>query len=148
MTKILAIASGGGHWEQLMLIKDGFSASELVYANTITGLAEKSGVSPCYIVRDCNRDHLWDNVVSARDVWRILRTEKPDIIISTGAAPGLIALFLGKLTGRKTIWIDSVANSEKLSLSGRLAGYFVDLWLTQWEHLSSDRGPRYWGSVL
>jgi UDP-N-acetylglucosamine:LPS N-acetylglucosamine transferase len=83
-----------------------------------------------------------------KDLFKIIRYERPNFIISTGAAPGVIALAVGKLFGARTIWLDSIANTEKLSLSGKIAGKFVDLWLTQWEHLSSDRGPKFWGSVL
>ena len=145
---ILAISSGGGHWEQLMLVLESFDDATFAYANTIDGLAEKSGVSPAYIVRDCNRDDMMQNLRCALDVLKIIWKERPDIIISTGAAPGIIALALGKLFGAKTIWLDSVANSEKLSLSGKLAGKIADLWLTQWSHLASERGPKYFGSVL
>jgi hypothetical protein len=73
----------------------------------------------------------------------------PDLIISTGAAPGLIALLLGKLVfRRRTIWIDSMANADRLSTSGRLAGRLADLWLTQWPHLAEAGGPQFWGPVL
>ncbi|MDB5525901.1 MAG: glucuronosyltransferase [Rhizobium sp.] len=146
--KVLAVASGGGHWEEMMLIKDGFRNAEVIYANTFEGLAEKSGVAPAYVIADCNRKTLWANVACARDIWRILRSERPDVVVSTGAAPGLIALALAKPMGARTIWIDSIANSEELSMSGRLAGRFCDLWLTQWRHLGSPGGPKYWGSVL
>lgn len=57
-------------------------------------------------------------------------------------------LLAGKLTGKRTIWIDSVANVEKLSLSGKLAGHIATLWLTQWQHLSRPDGPHYAGAVL
>jgi hypothetical protein len=29
-----------------------------------------------------------------------------------------------------------------------LAKYVADIWLTQWEHLSSKKGPAWWGAVL
>ncbi|WP_113261975.1 glucuronosyltransferase [Agrobacterium cavarae] len=131
-----------------MLVLESFDNATFAYANTIEGLAEKSGVSPAYIVSDCNRDSMMQNVRCALDVLRVIRRERPDIIISTGAAPGIIALALGKLFGAKTIWLDSVANSEKMSLSGKLAGKIADLWLTQWSHLANERGPKYFGSVL
>ena len=70
-------------------------------------------------------------------------------MVSTGAAPGLVALALAKLMlGSRTIWIDSIANSERLSLSGRLARPVADAWLTQWAHLARPGGPDYWGAVL
>jgi hypothetical protein len=74
--------------------------------------------------------------------------EKPDVVISTGAAPGYFAIRIGRLLRMRTIWIDSIANADELSMSGAKAGAFADLWLTQWPHLASQNGPKYLGNVL
>lgn len=73
---------------------------------------------------------------------------RPDVVVTTGAAPGFAALLFGKMIGAKTIWIDSIANSEEMSSSGKHAGRIADLWLTQWEHLVTPQGPQFMGSVL
>jgi UDP-N-acetylglucosamine:LPS N-acetylglucosamine transferase len=146
--RILAVSSGGGHWEQLMLLRDALSAASVIYVSTIPGLAEKSGVSPAYVIADCNRNAPVRNIWCLIHVLTILLRERPDVIISTGAAPGLIGIVIGKILGAKTIWIDSVANCEQLSLSGRVAGKFADLWITQWRRLASENGPHYFGSVI
>jgi hypothetical protein len=75
---------------------------------------------------------------------------RPDVVISTGAASGYFALRIGKLFGAKTIWLDSIANAEELSLSGAKVQKHADLWLTQWEHLANPQegGPEYKGAVL
>jgi UDP-N-acetylglucosamine:LPS N-acetylglucosamine transferase len=74
---------------------------------------------------------------------------RPSTIVTTGAAPGVFAVRLGKLLGARTVWIDSIANSEELSLSGRLVRKHVDLCLTQWPHLT-DAYPdvQCFGSVI
>jgi hypothetical protein len=78
-------------------------------------------------------------------LWR----ERPDVVLSTGAAPGYFAIRLGGWMGARTVWVDSVANAEELSLSGRKAGACADLWLTQWPHLAKgDKRLRCLGSVL
>ncbi len=69
-------------------------------------------------------------------------------MISTGALPGYMALRLGKLLGANTIWVDSIANVEELSESGRRIGNHADLWLTQWQHLAKPEGPEFRGSVI
>ncbi|MBB6161910.1 MULTISPECIES: UDP-N-acetylglucosamine transferase subunit ALG14 [Rhizobium] len=120
----------------------------MIYANTFPGLAENAGLEKCYIIEDCNRDTPMSVVRCARDIFLLIRRERPDLIISTGAAPGLIAIMIGKMFGCRTIWVESVANSIELSMSGRIAGKFADLWLTQWQHLSRPKGPLYWGSIL
>lgn len=147
MAKIFAVSSGGGHWEQMMLLRAAFAGHDVSYANTIDGLASKSGVSPAYVITDCNRDRPLDNLRCARDLFEIARRIRPDVVVTTGAAPGLLALGIGKLLGAKAIWIDSVANSERLSMSGNIARSIADLHLTQWEHLA-ESGTVYLGGLL
>jgi len=74
---------------------------------------------------------------------------RPEAVITTGAAPGYVALRLAKLAGRRTVWLDSIANAEEISMSARLARPYADLWLTQWEELSRQTpGLQYWGQIL
>lgn len=79
--------------------------------------------------------------------WIVIR-ERPDVVVTTGAAPGLVVLALARLLGARTVWVDSIANAERLSLSGRLAEGRADLVLTQWPELAREGGPRYLGGVL
>jgi hypothetical protein len=58
---------------------------------------------------------------------------------------------MGKFLGAKTIWLDSIANVEHISMSGEKVRGFTDLWLTQWPHLAGkgkNGGPACHGSVL
>lgn len=85
---------------------------------------------------------------TARQLAFIMMRERPDIVISTGAAPGYLALRLARLAGARTIWLDSIANVDQLSLSGLKVGRYASLWLTQWPHLARPEGPHYGGAVL
>jgi UDP-N-acetylglucosamine:LPS N-acetylglucosamine transferase len=83
------------------------------------------------------------------DLVRLILSFRPHVIITTGAAPGLLALLIGKVAGSRTIWIDSIANASCMSLSGRISRYCADECLVQWKHLAvGRRAPRYMGSVL
>jgi UDP-N-acetylglucosamine:LPS N-acetylglucosamine transferase len=148
LTKLLAVTSGGGHWDEMMVLREDLAGVEMIYANTFPGLAESAGVEKSYLISDCNRNTPMSVIWCAWDIFSLIRRERPDLIMSTGAAPGVIAIMIGKILGCRTIWVDSIANSIELSMSGRIAGRFADLWLTQWEHLSKARGPHYWGSIL
>jgi hypothetical protein len=46
------------------------------------------------------------------------------------------------------VWIDSIANAERMSSSGLQARRFAHVWLTQWPALAVAGGPSYWGEVL
>lgn len=143
MTKrILAVASAGGHWEQLKVLSASFPAGSATFATT-TAQPEAS-----VVLRDCNRDRPLDCLVCAWQALRLVMRVRPDVVVSTGAAPGLLALFFGKLFGARAVWVDSVANAEQLSMSGRLAGGFADLRLSQWQHVAERSGAQYMGGLL
>jgi len=146
--KILAIASGGGHWTQLRRLACAFDGHEVVYVSVTHAYADE--VAPCRlcVVNDANRWNKIGVVILAIKLIRIVMREKPHIAISTGAAPGFLALVLAKWRGARTIWIDSLANVERLSLSGRLVHRYADLWLTQWPELELPGGPYYRGAIL
>ncbi|MEW6038503.1 MAG: UDP-N-acetylglucosamine--LPS N-acetylglucosamine transferase [Pseudomonadota bacterium] len=148
--RILAVASGGGHWMQLMRLRDAFLGGDMAFVATHFSDYRKS-IPPgarFYLVTDANKkDWLRGTLLICELFWIILR-ERPDVVISTGAAPGYFALRLGRLLGARTIWVDSIANVGRMSLSGRLVRRYADLWLTQWEHLARPKGPHYIGAVL
>ncbi|WP_244432032.1 UDP-N-acetylglucosamine transferase subunit ALG14 [Rhodopseudomonas sp. B29] len=100
------------------------------------------------LVNDANLTTKFALLKAAAKLAWIVWKEKPDVVISTGAAPGYLALRLGRIMGARTIWIDSIANAEKLSISGDRIGHWADLWLTQWPHLARPKGPHYAGAVL
>lgn len=100
------------------------------------------------VVRDATRWNRFGLVLQAIQVFWIVLRERPDIVLTTGAAPGYFALRVGKLLGARTVWIDSIANANELSMAGERAGKFADLWLTQWPHLARSDGPKYCGEVI
>jgi UDP-N-acetylglucosamine:LPS N-acetylglucosamine transferase len=78
-------------------------------------------------------------IILSFQLTKILIFERPKYIISTGAAPGAIAVLLAKLLPCKTIWIDSIANTKELSFSGKLVKNHVTIFLTQWENLVDNK---------
>lgn len=146
--RILAVASAGGHWHQLCQICTAFEDGDLFYVTTMRGLPEKSGFKRFSVVQDCNQHTPFKALRSSFQMLGILLRVRPDIIITTGALPGLIAVFLGHLMRRRTIWVDSLANAEEPSTSGRKAQRFVSLWLSQWEDVAEAADGRYEGSLL
>lgn len=148
MKKLLAVASVGGHWVQLMRLRPAFEGFVVSYVTTERGLAMDVGEERFYCVRDASMSKRFQMIVMAFQVFWVLIRVRPDVVISTGAAPGFFALFFGRLLGVKTVWVDSIANSEELSLAGSKVGRWADHWLTQWKHLEKKNGPKYLGAVI
>lgn len=146
--KILAVASGGGHWEQLMLLRPTLDQFDTTYVTTAEGVAVRDGVSKYVMIPDANGKA---KAAILRTVWHaigVLRRSRPEVVVSTGALPGLACIIVGYVIGARTVWVDSVANSERLSVSGRFARPFSTLWLTQWPAVAAASGARYGGCLL
>ena len=144
---MLAVASSGGHWAQLRRLQPAFEGYDVAYLTTDPGYRSEVTPARFYTVNDANR---WSSLALLRSALRILWVvirERPSVVVSTGAAPGYLAIRVGKALGARTVWIDSVANVEELSLSGRMVRRKADLCLTQWPHLAADR-VQYRGTVL
>jgi UDP-N-acetylglucosamine:LPS N-acetylglucosamine transferase len=160
--RVLAVASSGGHWIQLLRLRPAWRDCDVTYLTTeesygrqLRSQAERDGDFPprFYTTVSANR---WQKLRLLRQlltiVWIVVKV-KPAVVCTTGAAPGYFAIRIGKLLGARTVWIDSIANAETMSLAGLKAGKHVDLWLTQWEAVAAGeshdgRRPEYWGAVL
>lgn len=157
--RVLAVASGGGHWVQLLRLRPAFEGCDVTFVTVSeqyrADVAEDIARGASFLtVNDATRWNKFGLVQLAWRLFRIILRTKPDVVLTTGAAPGFFALRIAKLLGARTAWIDSIANVEEVSLSGRRVGPKADLWLTQWPHLAgsvaegSGSGPSYRGAVL
>lgn len=147
-TKVLAVASGGGHWEQLMLLRPTLERYDVRYATTNTEVAGQHGVSEIESLPDCNQNTPIRALRCLFAAIALVLRQRPDAIVSTGSAPGFFCLLAGRMMGARTLWIDSVANAEEMSMSGRLSLRVAHECWTQWEHLARPGGPSYHGAVL
>lgn len=147
--RVLAISSGGGHWVQLRSLAGAFADHDVSYA-TVHSDYRSDVPQTCsfYTIRDATRWDCFGLVILALQVAKIVFVTRPQVVISTGAAPGYIAVRIGRLLGARTVWIDSIANVECMSMAGMRVKKYADLWLTQWAHLATAVGPDYHGAVF
>lgn len=144
--KLLAISSFGGHWFQLVRLKNALSKFDTYYATC----ERNSDIEESFVIRDCSgSDSVFRIFFCSITYLFLLLRLRPKIVISTGALPGLIIIVFAKLIFRsRTVWIDSIANGDEISRSGMNARYFSDVWLTQWPELAESTGAEFIGSVL
>ena len=87
-------------------------------------------VYPCFFPTNRNLKNLIRNTFLAV---RILRKEKPDLLISSGAAVAVPFFYIAKLMGKKLIYIEVYDRIDKPTLTGRLVYPIVDSFIVQWE---------------
>lgn len=134
--KICLIASSGGHYDELIMLNKLTETFDIykVTEKTSYNYSEKN----IYFLKQLNRKELffiikflWNVVLSIR----IFFKENPDIIISTGALSVIPTYMVGKLFGKKLIFIESFAKISSPTLTGKLLYKFCDIFIIQWEDL-------------
>jgi UDP-N-acetylglucosamine:LPS N-acetylglucosamine transferase len=134
------VASAGGHLTQLLKLRSLWLGRSVFFVTTVDiGQSKLREDGSVYVVGESNRQQPFRILQVLYRCLRILLRERPKVIMSTGAAAGFIMCFFGKLLGAKIIWLDSIANAGRLSMSGRMIRPFADLILSQW----SDVAVRY-----
>jgi UDP-N-acetylglucosamine:LPS N-acetylglucosamine transferase len=151
--RLCAGASAGGHMNQLLKLlerADPWPVHPSFYVTTMPASAksfEKKG--PTYILGECNRYKPLEAFKVILRSFRIIRKEKPDVILTTGSMPIAMFCLVGRLFGAKIIWIDSIANTRRLSMSGRLIRPFAGLILSQWPDVASGYpNVEYTGEII
>lgn len=147
--KLIAIASTGGHYVQLSRImkQANFDSNDILFVRTKVNATDAPSFENESLIEDVSRDTLIRSPIIAFQMLKLVLKHKPKWIITTGAMPGLISIVIGRLLLRKTMWVDSIANTKQLSASGRMAKKFAHKTLTQWPDLAGDN-VEYKGRVI
>jgi len=100
-------------------------------ANT---LLDGERVYHCYYPTNRNIPNLIRNTWLAR---KVLRSERPDLIISSGAAIAVPFFVLGKRMGAKCIYIEVFDRVDHSTLTGKLIQKYADIFVVQWDEMLS-----------
>ena len=151
--KIGIINELGGHLTELVMIEKAFEHHDRFYVTSKTGRTfeghthyqidlhpERFGMIPLTLGRVLRL--FWRS-------WRILRQEKPDVLVSTGAEICLPAFYYAKVLGIKTIFIETVTRLEQPTITARLVYPVSSVFLVQQPELLARFGSkaRYEGRV-
>ncbi len=131
-----------------MLLRETLENYDVRFATTDAKVAKQRGIGDAEVLPDCNQNTPFKAVLCALAAIKVILKHRPHIVLSTGAAPGYFCLLAGRLVGARTLWIDSVANGEELSMCGKLSKRTAHACLTQWEHLADGAAVQYKGAVL
>jgi len=147
--RVLAIASAGGHWEQLRRLSEAFEGCDVRFASTNAEVREQLPPNAkLSIVLDANAWTKFKMAAMMLQVLLLVLRVRPDVIVTTGAAPGYFAVRFAKLVRARSLWVDSIANAEELSRSGRLAKQHATRVASQWEHVAEREDVLHRGAVL
>lgn len=142
MKKVLFISSTGGHFNELLQLKPLFEEydyniitekDELTqkykqeYGNRIFylvyGTRKRIITYPFKLIYNC-----------FKSLFFYIRL-RPKYIITTGTHTAVPMCYIGKLFGSKIIFIETFANKNTKTLSGKLVYPIANLFLVQWEEM-------------
>lgn len=133
---------------QLLRLRDAFTDYNTAYVSMFENYSSAVPGARLYTVPDASRFSKASFAKVAFRALAIMLKERPHAIVTTGSAPMLFFILLGRLMGSRTLWIDSIANSECMSSSGRVARHIAHRTISQWPDVATREGVEYWGSVL
>lgn len=141
MTELLGLLTTVENWP---LQPSVYVTSREIWASKLRPLG------PTYVVGECDRTKPFKIAYTLwKSFWFVLK-EKPDVVISTGSLPiAIVCLIAKKIRGTKIVWIDSIAQLEDLSMSGKMLLKQADVFLTQWPEVAEQYAEaEYVGELL
>ncbi|PRO76933.1 UDP-N-acetylglucosamine--LPS N-acetylglucosamine transferase [Lactiplantibacillus pentosus] len=93
---------------------------------------ENERMYSCYYPTNRSLKALVKNTVLA---WKVIRKERPDLIISSGAAVAVPFFYIGRLFGAKTIYIEVFDRIDKPTITGRLVYPVTNRFIVEWEDM-------------
>jgi len=127
----LLVATPGGHLSQLKVIAPCFDSFQRRWVS-LDHTSVDVGDDPLVLAHGPTTrsvSNLLRNMVVA---WREIRTNRPDIIVSTGAGLAVPFFVLGRLFGIRTVFLEVYDRIDSRTLTGRLVRPFTDAFLVQW----------------
>jgi UDP-N-acetylglucosamine:LPS N-acetylglucosamine transferase len=153
--KLIVGASAGGHANELQILLEAargvWPVEPAGYVTTMAITAQgfmKYG-RPVHVIGESDRRKPLQAVAVLFRTLGVALRERPDAVVTTGSMPLAIFCIWCKLLGARIVWIDSVAQIDHMSLSGRLMRRVADLCLAQWPDVAARyAGVEYAGEVL
>ena len=136
--KVCFIASSGGHFEQLMMLKPLMEKYESFIVTEKTNYSILNSEIPLYYLKQVNRHEIkfiFYMILNSISALKIFVKEKPQIVISTGALSSIPMCLIAKLFKKKIIFIESFAKINSPTLTGKLIYKIADQFYIQWESM-------------
>ena len=136
--KVCFAASSGGHFEQITMLKPLMNKYSSCVVTEKTQYRTEIKGQKMYYLHQVNRKEklcLFWLIFNSIKSFGIIVKEKPDVIISTGVLAMIPLCLLGKMFGKKLIYIESFAKISSPTETGKFMYKYADQFYVQWESM-------------
>lgn len=131
--KALLVCSAGGHLAQLYTLRPWWSRHDRVWVTFAHPQAESLLAGERIIAAFSPTTRNIPNALrNLRLAVKVIRDERPDVIVSDGAGLAFPFFLAAKLLGVRTVYLEVYDRITRSTLTGRLCYPFADLFLLQW----------------
>lgn len=132
--KVAIVGSSGGHLTHMMMLKPFWKEHNRFFVTfdkeDANSQLKDEKVYHCFFPTNRNFKNLIKNTFLT---FKILKKEKPDLIISSGAAIAIPFFFLGKIFFRtKCVYVEVFDRIDKGTIAGKFCYKFADKFFVQW----------------
>ncbi len=147
--RILFVCSAGGHLAQLHRLEPWWSQHDRAWVTfDLPDAAARLVAERVYYGHHPTTRNLGNLFRNVRVAWRVLRTERPAVVVSDGAGLAVPFFWLARTVGARTVYLEVYDRIDSKTLTARLCRPVTDLFLVQWpEQLALYRGSVLVGSV-
>ena len=133
--KVCIVSSCGGHLTEVRCLRAAYESYEHFYVLNDHVHLPPDMQGRTLFIRHSERD--WLFLVNLWEAWRILRKERPQVILSTGAGPAVPFALVGRLLYRThVVFVETLTRIERPSLTARIMYWLADDFFYQWQSLS------------
>lgn len=132
--KICIVSSCGGHLTEARALRVAYEKYAHFYVLNDEVILPEDMKGRTYFVHHWERD--WLFLVNLWEAWRILRRERPSLILSTGAGVVVPFALVGKLYGIPIVYMEISAQVISPSMTGRVMYWLADRFFYQWKSLA------------
>ena len=147
--RVLIVCSPGGHLLEMLALEPAWEGLDHLWVTYESPdaryLLTQRRVE--FVYGPTNR-HIGNALRNFPAAWRVLRSYRPDTILSTGAGVALPFFVLGWLLRKRLVFVESLARVDDISLTGRLVYPLCDEFFVQWRTAQRLKRARWEGNVL
>ena len=144
--KICIVSSVGGHLTEARAFKSVYSQYDHFFVLNDHVILPQDMKGKTYFISHSERD--WRFFVNLWEARNILKKERPQLILSTGAGLAVPFALMGKVFNIPNIFIEISAQVTEPSLAGRMMYYLADRFFCQWKEIQEKLPKAIYGGLI